>query len=174
MRGVVTLAAAQTLPADLPYRPQLILIAFTVAIVTLVVQGGTLPALIKLLKIRGSDVEADKQEMVQLIEQIVEAGRARLTSPELVQANGEPYDPEIISTLVERRAAVSTNLINSFTMDPDSPFQQQVELMRLMLDSEQSELLDARASGTYSSHALERAQIVIDTEIARTSSGGMG
>ena len=174
MRGVVTLAAAYTLPTGLPYRPQLILIAFTVAIVTLVVQGGTLPALIRLLKIRWSDIEADKQEMAQLIEQIVEAGRARLTSPDLAQANGEPYDPEIISTLVERRAAVSTNLINSFTMDPDSPFQQQAELMRLMLDSEQSELLDARASGTYSSRALERAQIVIDTEIARTSSGGIG
>ena len=174
MRGVVTLAAAQTLPADLPYRPQLILIAFTVAIATLVVQGGTLPALIRLLKIRGSDVEADKREMAQLIEQIVEAGRTRLTSPDLVQANGEPYDAAIISTLVERRAAVSNNLINSFMMDPDSPFQQQAELMRLMLDSEQSELLDARASGAYSSHALERAQIVIDTEIARTSSGGIG
>ncbi|MGV8881509.1 MAG: cation:proton antiporter [Rhodoglobus sp.] len=174
MRGVVTLAAAYTLPAGLPYRPQLILIAFTVAIATLVVQGGTLPALIRVLKIRGSDVEADKREMAQLIEQIVEAGRVRLTSPDLVQANGKPYDPQIISTLVERRTAVSNNLIDSFMMDPDSPLQQQAELFRLMLDSEQSELLDAKASGTYSSRALERAQIVIDTEIARTSSGGIG
>jgi CPA1 family monovalent cation:H+ antiporter len=43
MRGVVTLAAAQTLPRDVPYGPQLILIAFTVAIVTLLVQGARCP-----------------------------------------------------------------------------------------------------------------------------------
>src|SRR5690606_30885704 len=35
MRGVVTLAAAQSLPHDFPYRSQLILVAFTVAILTL-------------------------------------------------------------------------------------------------------------------------------------------
>jgi len=174
MRGVVTLAAAQTLPADLPYRPQLILIAFTVAIVTLVVQGGTLPALIRLLKIRGTDVEAEQREMTQLIEQIVAAGRDRITSPDLVQANGEPYDPDMIDVLVERRIALSGNLIDAFANDPDSPFQQQSKLFRIMLESEQAALLDARASGAYTSQALERAQIVIDTEIARTDSRGVG
>src|SRR5699024_11262240 len=53
MRGVVTLAAAQTLPRDLPYRPQLVLVAFTVAFVTLLLQGGTLPAVIRWLQVRG-------------------------------------------------------------------------------------------------------------------------
>src|SRR5690606_5499783 len=47
MRGVVTLAAAQSLPVDFPHRSQLVLIAFVVALVTLVVQGGTLPLLIR-------------------------------------------------------------------------------------------------------------------------------
>ena len=51
MRGVVTLAAAQSLPSDLPYRPQLVLVAFTVAIVTLVVQGASLPWVIDRLDI---------------------------------------------------------------------------------------------------------------------------
>lgn len=174
MRGVVTLAAAQTLPADLPYRPQLILIAFTVAIVTLVVQGGTLPGLIRLLKIRGTDAEAAKVEMAQLVEQIVAAGRDRITSPDLMQSDGKPYDPAMIATLVDRREALSNGLIESFRDDPDSPFRQQAELFRIMLESEQSALLEARASGMYSSGALERAQIVIDTEIARTGSGGVG
>ena len=54
---MVTVAAAQTLPEDMAYRPQLILIAFTVAVLTLVVQGGTLPLLIRVLGIRGSDEE---------------------------------------------------------------------------------------------------------------------
>ncbi len=40
MRGVVTLAAAQSLPENTPYRSFLILVAFTVAVLTLVGLGG--------------------------------------------------------------------------------------------------------------------------------------
>ena len=72
MRGVVTLAAAQTLPRDVPYGPQLILIAFTVAIVTLLVQGGTLPWLIRLTGVLGTDRVADRRELAAL--------QARITS----------------------------------------------------------------------------------------------
>ncbi|WKK71418.1 sodium:proton antiporter [Rathayibacter oskolensis] len=43
MRGVVTLAAAQSLPEGTPYRSQLILIAFTVAVVTLLLQERRCP-----------------------------------------------------------------------------------------------------------------------------------
>ena len=62
MRGVVTLAAAQSLPESVPHRAQLILIAFTVAIVTLLGQGATLPVLIRRLRIAGTDAEADRRE----------------------------------------------------------------------------------------------------------------
>lgn len=50
MRGAVTLAAAQTLPHDTPYRSTLVLIAFTVAVLSLGIQGGTLPAVVRLVK----------------------------------------------------------------------------------------------------------------------------
>jgi len=46
MRGAVTVAAAQTLPADAPNRSLLVLIAFTVAVTSLLVQGGTLGAFV--------------------------------------------------------------------------------------------------------------------------------
>jgi NhaP-type Na+/H+ or K+/H+ antiporter len=46
---------AQSLPQGVPYRAQLILIAFTVAIVTLLLQGGTLPLVIRLVRIQGVD-----------------------------------------------------------------------------------------------------------------------
>ena len=45
MRGVVTLAAALTMPEDTPYRSVLILVALAVALGTLLVQGLTLPGL---------------------------------------------------------------------------------------------------------------------------------
>lgn len=49
MRGVVTLAAAQTLPADTPSRSLLVFIAFLVAVGSLLIQGGTLPWLVRWL-----------------------------------------------------------------------------------------------------------------------------
>jgi len=47
MRGVVSLAAAQTLPADTPLRPLLLVCAVGVIFATLVVQGLTLPMVIR-------------------------------------------------------------------------------------------------------------------------------
>jgi CPA1 family monovalent cation:H+ antiporter len=57
-RGVVSLATALALPLtlyngeDFPKRHSILLLAFTVILVTLVIQGLTLPVLIKLLKIK--------------------------------------------------------------------------------------------------------------------------
>ncbi len=47
MRGVVTLAAAAGLPEDFPHRADLQVLAFVVAVGTLLLQGSTLPALIR-------------------------------------------------------------------------------------------------------------------------------
>ncbi|MCU1515243.1 MAG: sodium:proton antiporter, partial [Microbacteriaceae bacterium] len=83
MRGVVTLAAAQSLPQDFPYRAQLVLIAFTVAIVTLLVQGGTLPLVIRLSGIAGANREGDRRQLATLLDEMSEAGLEALDSPEL-------------------------------------------------------------------------------------------
>ena len=60
MRGVITVAAAQSLPDDTPFRPEVVLIAFVVAGTTLLVQGLTLPRVIRALKIPGDDPAADR------------------------------------------------------------------------------------------------------------------
>ncbi len=66
-------------PSRRPYRAELVLIAFTVAVVTLLVQGGTLPWLIKLTKIRGADRTEDRRELAELLDLMgaCGAGRAR-------------------------------------------------------------------------------------------------
>src|SRR5690606_13339117 len=88
MRGVVTLAAAQSLPEDTPYRAQLILIAFTVAMVTLVLQGTTLPWLIRILGIRGVNVQADRKKVAMLVEEISNEGIRALDDPESILGTG--------------------------------------------------------------------------------------
>ncbi|WP_442678593.1 Na+/H+ antiporter [Sphingomonas sp. ASY06-1R] len=55
MRGVVTLAAALTLPANFPQRDFMLLAAFGVILVTVLVQGSTLGILIRWLGVRRSE-----------------------------------------------------------------------------------------------------------------------
>jgi len=62
MRGVVSLAAAQTLPLDTPYRALLLTCTIAVILGTLVVQGLTLPAVIKFLHMPGDPVADNNRE----------------------------------------------------------------------------------------------------------------
>jgi Na+/H+ antiporter len=51
MRGAVSLAAALALPVDFPARDPILLITFIVILVTLLIQGGTLSVVIRILKL---------------------------------------------------------------------------------------------------------------------------
>ncbi|TDV56476.1 cation:proton antiporter [Actinophytocola oryzae] len=168
MRGVVTLAAAQSLPTDVPHRAELVLVAFTVAIVTLVVQGGTLPVVVKRLGIQGTDADQDQRELAHLTTELQAATQSLLESPTLRRENGDPFDDDLLDQTRERNLAFAESIEKMLTEQaPDSPLQQRRELQRLLVDAQQNALLDARASGTYSSHVLERAQNLIDTMASR-------
>jgi len=173
MRGVVTLAAAQSLPESTPYRPQLILIAFTVAVTTLLVQGGTLPWLIRLTGIRGTDKAADRRELAGLLDQMSEAGVAVLDNPDFTLPDGEEIDQAVVDrvrhdTLLTAESAWERadhgagedGLVHS-------PQRQYRELRREVLQAERAALLEARSEGTYPSRILSRAQAMIDLEETR-------
>ena len=66
MRGVVTLAAAQTLPEDTPHRALLIFVAFLVATFSLVLQGGTLPWLVRVVRPARVNQAAMDEERIRL------------------------------------------------------------------------------------------------------------
>ena len=59
MRGVVTMAAVFLLPEDTPHRETLVLIALVVAAGTLLIQGSTLPWLVRRLGLSGPDAAQD-------------------------------------------------------------------------------------------------------------------
>jgi NhaP-type Na+/H+ or K+/H+ antiporter len=67
MRGAVTVAAAQTLPGSTPGRSLLVLIAFIVAAASLLIQGGTLGWVVRLVKPAPVDVEVEKDERARLM-----------------------------------------------------------------------------------------------------------
>ncbi|PPF43517.1 peptidase [Pseudoclavibacter sp. AY1F1] len=172
MRGVVTLAAAQSLPLDVPFRAELILIAFTVAIVSLLGMGGTLPWVIRVLRVPGPDEVARLREVAAITDVIVSAGEDALRNPELVSADGEKFDPQFVDYTLARRRELANSFVGNLAAEPGSEFAQRSELYRLMLEAEQGAMLLARASGQYTSETLEYAQMVIDTDMARMAQQG--
>jgi monovalent cation/hydrogen antiporter len=135
MRGAVTVAAAQTLPENTPGRSLLVLVAFAVAALSLVVQGGTVGALVRRLGSRTDPAEAERQEAAE---------RDRIT--ELVRASSaavpDPPHPE----------------------GPPSPEQFEVaKAHRLqVLAAQRATLLDARDDGTFDAELLEKALANLD------------
>jgi len=173
MRGVVTLAAAQSLPEEMTYRPQLVLIAFTVAVVTLLLQGGTLPWLIRRTGIPGTDRAADRRELATLLDEMGKAGIAVLEHPAFHLPDGEDIDQSAVErvrndTLLSAESAWE-RADHGAGVDGlvHSPQRQYRELRREVLAAERDALLDARATGSYSSRILTRAQAMLDLEETR-------
>ncbi|MBB4965304.1 cation:proton antiporter [Saccharothrix violaceirubra] len=73
MRGAVTVAAAQTLPEDAPHRPLLVFVAFAVATLSLLVQGGTVGPLVKILFRNraedGSEQDDERRQILALLQE---------------------------------------------------------------------------------------------------------
>lgn len=171
MRGVVTLAAAQSLPDGTPYRAQLVLIAFTVAITTLLLQGGTLPWLIRLTGIQGTNETADRRELASLLDELNEAGLEVLESP--IADDGEQIDPDVVErvrhdTLLGAQATWErVDSEGDAERIANSPQRRYRELRRAVLRAEREALLEARSAGSYPSRILQRAQAMLDLEEAR-------
>ena len=78
MRGVVTLAAVFLLPAETPERALLALAAFTVVAGTLLMQGLSLPWLVRRLGLPGPDAAEDALQAAGLVTAAARAGLAVL------------------------------------------------------------------------------------------------
>ncbi|MBF4571046.1 sodium:proton antiporter [Herbiconiux sp. VKM Ac-1786] len=174
MRGVVTVAAAQSLPEATPYRSQLILIAFTVSIVTLLLQGGTLPWLIRVLKLRGVDEAADHAEFATLVDELRTAGLQVLESPELSLPTGERVDEGVVDRVrsdAELRSESAWERAHAAAVqggDAESAPHEQYRVLRIeVLKAERAALLEARGRGEFASRILVRAQLMLDQEESR-------
>ncbi|MEU6575403.1 Na+/H+ antiporter [Streptomyces sp. NPDC046805] len=110
MRGVVSLAIAFSIPltvdsgAPFPQRNLILFLTFTTVIGTLVVQGLTLPPLIRLLKFPGRDVQAETLAEANAQAQASRAAEARLD--ELLADERNMLPPPLadrLRTVLERR-----------------------------------------------------------------------
>ena len=135
MRGAITLAAAQTLPEDTPLRSVLVLIAFAVAVVSLVGQGASVAPLVDALTPAGSAHESrerEKEERRHILE------------------------------LLRERAADVPAPDRSADLDRARAFQVESDYRLAVIDVQRRALLDARDTGTFDADVLAHELAVID------------
>ncbi|MEU9164397.1 Na+/H+ antiporter [Streptomyces sp. NPDC048424] len=101
MRGVVSLAIAFSVPISVPHRNLILFLTFTTVIGTLVVQGLTLPPLIRALKLPPKDVQAETLAEAQAQSEASRAAEERLA--ELLE---EPENSTLPPPLAERLRTV--------------------------------------------------------------------
>ncbi|MFD6415938.1 cation:proton antiporter [Streptomyces sp. NPDC060194] len=170
MRGAITVAAAQTLPQDTPDRSQLILVAYVVATTTLLLQGLTLPVVIRAVRVPEDDPERLREDFVRLATELVDVADAVLDDGALVDRDGQPFPERVVEKV---RADVGGPLERGPRAgeqpDPerrDGPFAY-VRLRMRVLDAQADRLQVARSRGTYDSETLGKLQTGLDVEAAR-------
>ncbi|MFF0490548.1 Na+/H+ antiporter [Nocardia sp. NPDC004068] len=162
MRGVVTLAGALLLPSDTPQLATLKLLALVVVGGTLLLQGFSLPWLIRALRLRGPSRAEDALQEANLLQQATAAGLAAL------EAEIAPETPEEIVTALRERVARRANAAweqlgraESVRITPSGEYRR---LRLVMLGAERETVLRARDSGTIDHEVLEHVMASLDLE----------
>lgn len=172
MRGAVSLAAALSLPrttdtgAPFPEREVLIFVAFGVVLVTLLLQGLTLPAVIRRLHL-GDDGTDAREELVAR-RAAVEAALARLdelgdedwTRADSVQRMRGLYEFRRHRFAVRAGAEPDTDGID----DRSAAYQRMV---RAVLDAQRGTLVRLRNEGVIGNEVMHRVERQLDLEDSR-------
>ncbi|MBU3064478.1 Na+/H+ antiporter [Nocardia sp. NEAU-G5] len=162
MRGVVTLAGALLLPSDTPQLATLKLLALVVVGGTLLVQGISLPALVRLLRLRGPSWAEDALQQANLLQQATAAGLVALE-----EQIAPETPPEIVAALrdrVARRANAAWEQLGRAESVRITPSGEYRRLRLAMLAAEREAVLRVRDSGTLDHEVLEHVMATLDIE----------
>ena len=170
MRGVVTVAAVQTIPAGAhpATRASLVLVAFAVAIITLVVQGLLLPPVVRALRPADDVVGSERTEVLELRKLMKQAGDAAIaTAVSAAEASGAPVKQQVLDELstqeetwIGRLELWSIADLN----DEGNVVVQFQKLRRVQLDAERDALRDVYERGAFSSEAIDVLRAGLDSE----------
>ena len=163
LRGAVSLAAALALPTTLrlgapfPERGPIIFLTFSVIVVTLVLQGLTLPSLISFLKVHEDDEESREEDHARLL--IARAALRRLSS--LGERDGIPS--HLIEDLRHHLQHSIDGYAEATLPGPRASDTDASERMwRLMLAAERNELFRLREIGVIDNDVMRRILRDID------------
>ena len=171
LRGAVTLAAALGVPLTtdagnpFPDRALIIFLAFWVIVATLVVQGVTLPAVIRLLGVEDDGLDAKEETKARI--HAADAAIARLD--ELIDEDWVRRETaERMRGLMDfRRNRFSAR----FSPEDDGAIEEQSQayqrLVREVLDAERAAILQLRREGRINDDVMHRVTRDLDLEDAR-------
>jgi CPA1 family monovalent cation:H+ antiporter len=168
MRGVVSLAAAFALPADFPQRSVILFLTFVVVVGTLLIQGLTLPALIRRLGVVGTE---EQQDLIREAGAQHAAANAALARLDQELANSAFVPDDVVSRLREkaeiRQLGAWERLGGRGSPDGvaiEPPTVSFRRLRRSMIDAEREVFIDLRDRGQIDDEVLMRVQRELDLE----------
>ena len=168
MRGVLSLAAAVSLPYTLPQRSMIIYLAFCLIFATLVIQGLTMPSLIRLLGLCGapsSHKEEQEARRVLLREAVAHLSRRRVK-----KKDQSAMFSEIIAMYQKR--------LDSLPPDSEEAsvgnvgYSDRKAAMMDVLQVERNALIRLRDDGQISEEALRALQYELDLTESRIHTAG--
>jgi monovalent cation/hydrogen antiporter len=168
MRGVVSIAAAYALPPEFPARDLVTYLTFCVVIGTLVLQGFTLPTLIRHLGV-AAEQERRNDDLAEAGAQqrAITAALGRLD--ELLGQDSEVPE-EIVGRLRDRAEVRSLaaweRLGGESAAGPETPTAAYRRLRREMLQAERDVFVRLRDEGRIDDEVLRRVQLELDLEEA--------
>jgi len=162
MRGVVTLAAAFVLPPDTPHRAVLVLAALVVVAGTLLVQGLTLPGLVRRLRLPPPDPAEDALQEAAVLNDMTQVALAKLDELR------RPEDPDEVVTRLRDRLRDRTDSAwerlgrQSALAETPSEAYRRLRMELLLVEREQA--LKVRDAGAADDVVLRRVLERLDIE----------
>ena len=176
MRGVASVALALAIPLDtdhdgpFPARPELLFIAFAVVLATLVVQGLTLPALVRRLGV-GADVQSEHELERALALRAMKAARTRLREIESTETLDEDLSEMLHHRAVEVGARISPDILDDERRESHARRLKRLrELRRIqedMLSAARHEVLAARSEPGSDPEIVDRVLRSLDLRSMR-------
>jgi CPA1 family monovalent cation:H+ antiporter len=168
MRGVVTLATALALPAalahDAPYpRGLFVFLAFATIVVTLLLQGATLPAVARWLRIEPDDPKDDALAEAAVQHSASRAARERLEKE--IAGEQDALPAHVVDRLrdkIDLRANMAWERLGGRRRE--TPTEAYSRLRAAMLEAERDVFRQARDEGKIPEEVLREAQRDMDLE----------
>src|SRR6267143_43997 len=153
MRGIVTLAAGLALPSAFPGRDLILFTAFSVVLVTLVLQGGTLAPLMRLLRL-----EDDGTVEGEIRRARAETARAGLAA---LQGTGENGMTVLLTRKYEARLRRADGTGPAAAEEVED-LPRYAEALRRAQEAERRKLIELRARGVIGDDAFHRVEEELD------------
>src|ERR687897_1526804 len=165
MRGAVSLAAALALPLDFPMRNLILFLTFSVILATLVLQGLTLPALIRRLRLEEDDSEEREELKGRLaatyaaLDRLDELAGADWTRDDTVERLRGMYE------FRRRRLKARGGYLEDDGVEDRSQAYQR--LLRELLGAQRDAIVRLRNQGKISNDVMHRIERELDLEDSR-------